>query len=155
MIKAKTGIRVLSLLIAALYFIFSCLYVTRCPNYGQLGTKTYCSFTSGIAKLSSYSVSKHKNTKSLPIAFLSRPRVIFSKNIVVLLKAHFTRLSTGPLKSFIYKIGLKSACFSSKALQSDKIFSVFRSWRIWSFCLSPNYLAKVTKLIFLPFALFQ
>ncbi|MCS3733393.1 hypothetical protein FHS10_001330 [Mucilaginibacter dorajii] len=125
------SVKISSLIVASLYFIFSCLYVTRCPGTNcSSSTETHCSFKNSITKLNTYTVSKHKSAKALPIAFLSRPRVIFSKNIVVLLKAHIVSLSTGLLRSVCYKYNLRNLCFGTKALHSDKIFSILRSWRI-------------------------
>jgi hypothetical protein len=125
------SVKISSLIIAWLYFIFSCLYVTRCPNANRISsTENHSSYKSGIAKLNGYTIAKRKNTKALPAAFLSRPRVIFSKNIVVLLKAHAVSLSTGLLRCVNYKYNLRSLCFGNKALHSDKIFSILRSWRI-------------------------
>jgi hypothetical protein len=125
------SVKISSLIIASVYFIFSCLYVTRCPNANRFSsTETHCSFKNSITKLNSYTVSKHKSVKTLPAAFLSRPRVIFSKNIVVLLKAHAVSLFTGLSRSVSYKYNLRNLCFGNKAPHSDKILSILRSWRI-------------------------
>jgi len=131
MTEVKVGTKILCLFIAWLYFIFSCLYVTRCPNLNQTtNTKSDIESTSGTGELNNGSISKHKNDKSVPVAFLSRPRVIFSKNIFILLKAPSINLFFSPPKHLIYKSTLKGFCLANKLLCTSKALSIFQSWKI-------------------------
>lgn len=131
MTKVKVGTKILCLFIAWLYFIFSCLYVTRCPNLNQTtNTKSDIELISGTGELNNGSISKHKNDKSTPAAFLSRPRVIFSKNIFILLKAPFINLFCSPTKQLIYKSPLEGFCLVNKLFCKGKALSIFQSWKI-------------------------
>jgi len=131
MIKAKVGTKILSLLIAGLYFVFSCLYVTRCPNANRpFGYNNYPGINTGLTKPHSATITQHKNTKSIPAAFLSRPRVIFSKNIYVSLKSPSVSLFVGDIADLAYRARLKRQYFENRPAYPTKIFSIFRSWRI-------------------------
>ncbi|WP_439699185.1 hypothetical protein ACFGVS_14845 [Mucilaginibacter sp. AW1-7] len=123
--------KVLSLLTAGLYFIFSCMYVTRCPNVNHTsGYNNNAGFGAGLPKQNSTTLSQHKNTKSIPAAFLSRPRVIFSKNIAVSLKAPSISLFVGDVANLTYKARLKSKYLENGVVYPNKTLSVLRSWRI-------------------------
>lgn len=125
------GTKVLSLFVAVLYFIFSCLYVTRCPKVNRFaGYYNSPGFSISPAKHTSTTISQHKNTKSIPVAFLSLPRVIFNKNIDVSLKAPSVSLFVGDIADLAYRTRLKSQYFENRSAYPTKIFSIFRSWRI-------------------------
>ncbi len=74
--------RILSISIAIVYIYFSCLYVIRCPNFRHTGQQYYSTnLTTVNASLPNIGKTTVTGNKQLPLAFLSRPRVIASKNI--------------------------------------------------------------------------
>lgn len=132
---ATLGKRILCLWIAIGYFFFSCLYVTRCPKItGTTQTGNYLTLHDKTAKQNGPVISSTRNSKSIPALFLSRPRVIFGKNIVVLGNPCklirtcelCTCLSAVPNED-------QGRFWGHKVFYAANILSIIHTWKIWTF----------------------
>lgn len=129
--RGKTATRILCLFTVTLYCFFSCLYVTRCKNFSHYGNPlVYLVAKTVNINLHSPVISGETGEKSSPDIFLSRPRVIFSKNavktklqftVVGWTQAHFLQLNLTPNK------GESNA---HRVFHAANIFSFLRTWRI-------------------------
>jgi len=125
------GKRILCLFIAIGYFFFSCLYVTRCPKVAG-HTKTGQHFTAGNqVKQNTPVISSATNSKSIPVLFLSRPRVIFGKNLVAL-SNQFRLIRVCELCPFrcLTKIDDPNRFRAHKIFYTANILSIIRTWKI-------------------------
>lgn len=126
------GKRILCLFITIGYFFFSCLYVTRCPKVaGHAKTGKYLTFNKGTVKQNGPVISSANNSKSVPVLFLSRPRVIFSKNLAAL-NNQFKLIRTCELCPFrpISQYDTQSRFRPHKVFYAANIFSITCTWKI-------------------------
>lgn len=126
------GKRILCLFIAIGYFFFSCLYVTRCPKIaGHAKTGKFLTLNNRTVKQNGLVISSTTNSKSVPVLFLSRPRVIFGKNLLVL--SNQSRLiHTCDLCPFrpISQYDAQNRFRAHKIFYTANILSIIRTWRI-------------------------
>lgn len=129
---ATLGKRILCLIIAIGYFFFSCLYVTRCPKIaGHTKTGKYLTLNNGTVKQNGPVISGANNSKSVPVLFLSRPRVIFGKNLAAL-NNQFRLIRTSELCPFrlTSQYDAENRFTAHKVFYAANIFSIIRSWKI-------------------------
>ncbi|SEM62185.1 hypothetical protein SAMN05192574_101212 [Mucilaginibacter gossypiicola] len=129
--SVSLGKRILCLFIAIGYFFFSCLYVTRCPKAAG-HTKTGAYFiANNHTKQSNTVISSATNSKSIPVLFLTRPRVVFGKNLVPLTN-QFRLIRVFELCPFrcITKNDIEDRFRAHKIFYTANIFSIIRTWKI-------------------------
>lgn len=118
--------RTVSLFIATLYLFFSCLYVTRCAKSNIIINAV--NFTGGL-KTSNGAILKCADNKPAPVVFLSRPRVIFSKNLISF-TAPFTLLTQTAVFIALHQPGLNTFIRNLRPVQSRNLLSLIHYWRI-------------------------
>jgi hypothetical protein len=128
--RATTYKKIISLFIAVLYFFFSCFYVTRCAKIVPPAGKNVQIILGKQGKTTlQCTISNYNNSKQIPFAFLSRPRVIFCKSIVSF-AAPFVKFTENASFILHSQLVVKVPFLSFKVVHSNNIFSFIRAWRI-------------------------
>lgn len=129
---ATLGKRILCLIVAIGYFFFSCFYVTRCPKIaGHAKTGKYFTLNNKPAKQSGAIISSATNSKSIPVLFLSRPRIIFGKNLVALNNQFklIRACELCPLRALAQN-DAQNRFRAHKIFYTANILSIIRTWKI-------------------------
>lgn len=128
--RATTCKKIISLFIAVLYFFFSCFYVTRCAKINSPADKNVQIILAKHGKTTLQStICNYSDSKQIPFAFLSRPRVIFCKSIVSF-AAPFVRFTENAFFILHSQSVVKVPFLNFKTVYSDNIFSFTHAWRI-------------------------
>jgi hypothetical protein len=116
--------------VAILYLFFSCFYVTRCIGVHAAAPAKKNSFFKNREKLTSQAWLRNgAGKKAIPIAFLSRPRVIFSKNGVSVTPASVISLFVW-LFDTRESTDINNAIVKAKIPLAQNILPKIRNWRI-------------------------
>lgn len=129
--SVSLGKRILCLFIAIGYFFFSCLHVTRCSKItGHAKTGAYF-VSNNQGKQNNAVISSTTDSKSIPVLFLSRPRVVFGKNLVSFTN-QFRLIQLGEHCPFrcLTKNDAQDRSWAHKIFYTTNILSIIRVWKI-------------------------